>query len=203
MQCCVFWQRDIAIDWAARHGCLEAVRPLYETSVSDDDGGYSYDDDDDGDDDDNNNESDTDDDGEDDEDDDSDIDYDSQDDDDDSDTDDDNDNADDDCVDDGTASQEEHTAIFWATIQGQDQLEPIRCLHEAAVYDHDDNYNYSNGDVAVLQQGDTAIYWAARQGHLEAIRCLHEAGVSLDSQNKVGTQLNFVHCVHLCPDRHI
>jgi hypothetical protein len=36
-----------------------------------------------------------------------------------------------------------------------------------------------------MQQGDTAVYWAARQGHLEAIRCLHEAGLTLDSQNKV------------------
>ena len=35
--------------------------------------------------------------------------------------------------------------------------------------------------------GDSALYWAARQGHAAVIRWLVEQGVSLDTQNKVST----------------
>ena len=35
------------------------------------------------------------------------------------------------------------------------------------------------------QQGDSAVYWAARQGQLEVIKYLEEAGVPLDLKNKV------------------
>ena len=43
-----------------------------------------------------------------------------------------------------------------------------------------------HGDcVSFTQHGDTAVYWAARQGHLEVIRYLVGEGVSLNTQNKV------------------
>ena len=35
--------------------------------------------------------------------------------------------------------------------------------------------------------GDSALYWAARQGHAAVIRWLVDQGVSLDTQNKVST----------------
>ena len=39
-----------------------------------------------------------------------------------------------------------------------------------------------NHVFVTLQHGDSAVYWAARQGHLEVVRYLKEEGVSLDTQ---------------------
>ena len=44
--------------------------------------------------------------------------------------------------------------------------------------------------------GDSALYWAARQGHAAVIRWLVEQGVSLDTQNKVSTTNTT--CYNLC-----
>lgn len=38
-----------------------------------------------------------------------------------------------------------------------------------------------------LQNGDSCIYWAARQGHMEVVSYLREENVSLDTQNRVTT----------------
>ena len=43
----------------------------------------------------------------------------------------------------------------------------------------------STTQTSLTQHGDTAVYWAARQGHLDVIKYLVEEGVSLNTQNKV------------------
>lgn len=37
----------------------------------------------------------------------------------------------------------------------------------------------------LFQNGDSCIYWAARQGQLDVIKYLKEENVSLDTQNRV------------------
>jgi hypothetical protein len=37
----------------------------------------------------------------------------------------------------------------------------------------------------LFQHGDSAVYWAARQGHVEVIKYLYDEGIPLDTQNKV------------------
>lgn len=46
-----------------------------------------------------------------------------------------------------------------------------------------------NFEYMYFQHGDSAVYWAARQGHVEVIKYLHEEGVALDTQNKVYFQV--------------
>ena len=47
-------------------------------------------------------------------------------------------------------------------------------------------------------QGDSAVYWAARQGHAEVIQWLVEQGVHINQQNKVTSQPTHppLHCKH-------
>ena len=36
-----------------------------------------------------------------------------------------------------------------------------------------------------LQNGDNAVYWAARQGHVDVIKFLKDQAVTIDMQNNV------------------
>ena len=75
---------------------------------------------------------------------------------------------------------------------GLGRLEMLRVEHCDSVDSCTHQYEYLQVLAAhganlgqVDQQGDSAVYWAARQGHTQAIQYLVEQGVHVNQQNKV------------------